>query len=274
MLEPFTLPFVQRGVAEVLILAVPAGLLGSWIVLRGLAFFTHALGTAAFPGLVLAAGLGFSGPLGALAAAGAFTGLVLVPSRRGGESYDSLTAMALVASLALGVVLASDVFHSGSDIETLLFGGILLIDGPDLRLAAAVALVTVAVSALVDSRWLARGFDPEAARALGSGSALLELCLLGLLAIAATAALSAVGALLVSSLFVLPAATARLLSDRVRTIQLLSVGLCAVEGVAGMWLCVKTDAPPGATIAVTSGAVFALVASSRVVSRRGPAVPA
>jgi ABC-type Mn2+/Zn2+ transport system permease subunit len=68
LLEPFELPFVQRGLIEVLILAVPAGLLGTWIVLRGLAFFSHAIGTASFPGLVLADGLGFAAPLGAFAA--------------------------------------------------------------------------------------------------------------------------------------------------------------------------------------------------------------
>ena len=73
LLEPFQLPFVQRGLIEVLILAVPAGLLGTWIVLRGLAFFSHAVGTAAFPGLVLADGLGFAAPLGAFGAALAFT---------------------------------------------------------------------------------------------------------------------------------------------------------------------------------------------------------
>jgi len=65
VVDPFSLPFVQRGLAEVLVLALAAGLLGTWIVLRGLAFFAHAVGTAAFPGLVLAAGLGFSALLGA-----------------------------------------------------------------------------------------------------------------------------------------------------------------------------------------------------------------
>ena len=68
MLGPFHYAFVQRGLLEVLLLAVPAGVLGVWIVLRGLAFYSHAVGTAAFPGLVLADGLGFSAPLGALAA--------------------------------------------------------------------------------------------------------------------------------------------------------------------------------------------------------------
>lgn len=69
MLEALDLPYVQRGLAEIALLSVGAGLIGTWIVLRGLAFFSHAVGTAAFPGLVLAEGLGFAAPLGALGAA-------------------------------------------------------------------------------------------------------------------------------------------------------------------------------------------------------------
>src|SRR6266540_1098879 len=99
MLEPFQLPFVQRGLLEVVILSVGAGLLGTWIVLRGLAFFSHAIGPAAFPGLVLADGLGFAAPLGALGAALLFAGSVgrLARSRR--ARYDNLTALALTGAL-------------------------------------------------------------------------------------------------------------------------------------------------------------------------------
>src|SRR5437870_13887763 len=80
--DAFDLPFVQRGLWAVLLLAVPAGLLGTWIVLRGMAFYAHATGTAAFPGLVLADGLGFAAPLGALAAAGLFAEGEVAPGSR------------------------------------------------------------------------------------------------------------------------------------------------------------------------------------------------
>src|SRR6266542_2229301 len=72
MFSPFQYAFVQRGVMEMLLLALPAVLLGVWIVLRGLAFFSHGVGAAAFPGLVLADGLGFAPVIGAFAAAGVF----------------------------------------------------------------------------------------------------------------------------------------------------------------------------------------------------------
>src|SRR3989449_10656194 len=164
MLEPFQLPFVQRGLVETLILAIPAGLLGSLIVLRGLAFFSHAVGTAAFPGLVLADGLGFAAPLGAFGAAVAFSAGTAVVARRRPGDQDSLTAMVLVGCLAIGVILASDVFRSGSNVETLLFGSLLLIDGRDIALAAAAAAASLGAVVLFGRRWLAAGFDPAAAQ--------------------------------------------------------------------------------------------------------------
>src|SRR3954465_15816789 len=83
MFDVFDPPFVQRGLWAVLLLAVPAGLLGTWIVLRGMAFYAHATGAAAFPGLVVADGLGFAAPLGAAGAAAVFAGaVVLLDARR------------------------------------------------------------------------------------------------------------------------------------------------------------------------------------------------
>src|SRR5215207_197728 len=209
MLDPFTLPFVQRGVVEVVVLALAAGLIGTWIVLRGLAFFSHAVGTAAFPGLVLADGLGFSAHVGAAGAAA-----VGWLARHERERYDSLTALVLVAALALGVVLASDVFHSGSNVETLLFGSLLVVDSGDIAFAAGAALAVLAGAFVLEQRWLATGFDPGAARSLGARSALPDGLLLALVALVAVAALSTLGALLATAVLVVPAATTRLVCSR------------------------------------------------------------
>jgi len=267
VLEPFQLPFVQRGLIEVVILAVPAGLLGTWIVLRGLAFFSHAAGTAAFPGLVLADGLGFAAPLGAFGAAVLFAAGISLLSRREEGRRDAAVAIVLVGCLSAGTILASDVFGSGANVETLLFGSLLLVDDGDIALAAVAAGATLLASLLLGHRWLAAGFDPGAAKALGTGARGLDVALLGLIGLSIVAALSTIGALLVSALFVLPALTVRLFVERLRTWQLGSVALVAVEGMAGLWLSVKTDAPPGATIAVIAGAVFAFAAVVRSLAR-------
>jgi ABC-type Zn uptake system ZnuABC Zn-binding protein ZnuA/ABC-type Mn2+/Zn2+ transport system permease subunit len=261
MFEAFQLPYVQRGLVEVLILAVPAGLLGTWIVMRGLAFFSHAIGTAAFPGLVLAEGLGFAAPLGAFGAALAFAaGTAGLRERRTGQ--DAVVALVLVGCLASGVILASDVFDSGSSVETLLFGSLLLVDGGDLTLAGAVAVATLLANLLIGQHWLRSGFDPAAGSG-GSAPRLFDAVLIGLVALATVAALTVVGALLVAALFLVPAITARLLTERLLPWQLLSVGLVALEGTVGLWLSVETNAPPGATIACVAGATFVLVAGAR-----------
>ncbi len=265
MLEPFELPFVQRGLAEILILAVPAGLLGTWIVMRGLAFFSHAVGTASFPGLVLADGLGFAAPLGAFGAALLFAGgATALRGRRSGQ--DAVVALVLVGCLAAGVILASDVFESGSNIETLLFGSLLLVDGGDIGLAAGVAAATVLASVLIGQHWLRTGFDPTTS-AGGPDPRIFDAILIVLVALASVAALTVVGALLVTALFVVPAITARLLTERLRSWQLLSIALVAAEGTVGLWLSVETDAPPGATIACVAGGVFVLVALGRALAR-------
>jgi ABC-type Zn uptake system ZnuABC Zn-binding protein ZnuA/ABC-type Mn2+/Zn2+ transport system permease subunit len=266
VLEPFQLPFVQRGIAEVLILAVGAGLIGTWIVLRGLAFYAHAVGTAAFPGLVLADGIGFGALLGAGGTAALVALAVGYLARREGarDRYDSLTALVLVAALALGVILASDVFHSGGNVETLLFGSLLLVDSGDLVFAAIATAIVLAAAFVLEQRWLAAGFDPDAARGLGVRSAFADDVLLALVALVAVAALSTLGALLATAMLVVPAATTRLLFTRLRTWQLATVALVAAEGVAGLWLSVQTNAPPGAAIAVLAGGVFAVVAIARI----------
>jgi ABC-type Zn uptake system ZnuABC Zn-binding protein ZnuA/ABC-type Mn2+/Zn2+ transport system permease subunit len=268
LFEPFQLPFVQRALIEVLILALGAGVLGTWIVLRGLAFFSHAVGTAAFPGLVLADGVGFAAPLGAFGVAALFTASVWGLARRRSTAYDSLTALVLVGCLAAGVILASDVYHSGSNVEQLLFGSLLLVDGADIRLAAAATAAVLISSLLLGRRWLAAGFDELGDPASGRDARWLDVTLLALIALATTAALTIIGALLVAALFVAPAATVRLFANRMTSWQIWSVVLAAGEGTAGLWLSVKTNAPPGATIATLSGAVFGLAALVRAIAPR------
>ena len=115
MLGPFHYEFVQRGVWEILLLSLGAGLLGTWIVLRGLAFYSHARRRRRpFPGSWSRTGSRFAAPLGALRRRRSSSRSASSGSRAARRSgYDSLTALVLVGALALGVILASDVFHSG-----------------------------------------------------------------------------------------------------------------------------------------------------------------
>jgi ABC-type Zn uptake system ZnuABC Zn-binding protein ZnuA/ABC-type Mn2+/Zn2+ transport system permease subunit len=263
MLAPFHYAFVQRGALELLLLAAGAGVLGSWIVLRGLAFYSHGAAAAAFPGLVLADGLGFAAPLGAFAAALGFAfGVERLGGRRR-EGDDTLTALVLVGALALGVVLASDVFHSQASVEALLFGSVLAVGTWDIVFAGLVSALVLVAATLLGGRWLAVGFDAGAARGLRVRSRAADAQLLATNALALTSALAAVGSMLASALYVVPAATARLWGRDLRRWQVASTLLAAAEAVAGLWLAVELNVPPGAAIAVLAGGVFTVAALAR-----------
>ena len=107
--------------------------------------------------------------------------------------------------------------------------------------------------------WLAQGFDPGTARALGIRAAGADALLLLAITAAAVVALDAVGALLVTAVLVIPAATVRLVAPSVGSLQVGTVALAAAESVAGLWLAYELDIGPGPAIAVLGGGVFAIV---------------
>ncbi|HEV2753464.1 MAG TPA: metal ABC transporter permease [Solirubrobacteraceae bacterium] len=270
LLEPFSVTFMQRALAAVVALAVIGGVLGAWIVLRRLAFFSHAVGTATFPGLVLAGPVGLAPPLAALASAAGFAALAARLARRGGGlGPDAVVGLLLVGSLALGAVLASDVFASGPGVDRLLFGTLLGLTGTDLAVAGGVAALTSAAALLLGRTWLATGFDPGGARALGVPGIHGDRALLVAVAAAVVATLPAVGALLVATLLAVPAATARLVTRSLGGLVTGAVAVALLDGVTGLWLAYWLDLPPGPVIAVVGGLVFALAAASAALGRRG-----
>ncbi len=266
--DPLAAPFMQRALLAALALSVAGGLLGTWIVLRRLAFFAHAAGSATFPGLVVAGPWGIAPQLAALAAGLGFAGLLARVTRGGSTSSDTATGLLLAGALALGSILASDVYRSGVGVDRLLFGTLLGLSDGDLWLAAAAAVAALAATAALSRTWLATGFDPGAARALGVPAARGDWLLLALLAACVVAVLPAVGALLVSTLLVVPAATARLVTGSLRALLVTGVALAAAEGVTGLLLAYHLDLPPGPAIAIVGGGAFALAALAVAVSGR------
>lgn len=275
MLEAFELPFMQRALIAVLLLAVAGGVLGAWVVLRRLAFFSHAVGTATFPGLVVASPWGLAPPVAALGSALLFTAALTRLIRDPRLGPDGATGLLVVAALALGAVLASDVYPAGPGVDQLLFGTLLGLTDTDLWVAAAVAAGAVVLALTLGRTWLVTGFEPQTAATLGVSRTRGDWALLGGVAVAVVAMLPAVGALLAATLLVVPAATARLLARSVPQLLAGSVALGASEGVVALWLAYELDLPPGPVLALLSGTLFALVAATQAAARRRPkAVPA
>jgi ABC-type Mn2+/Zn2+ transport system permease subunit len=255
--EAFRPEFMQTALAELLLLAVAGGLLGAWVVLRRLAFFAHAVGSATFPGLVIAQAAGFSPQLAGMAVALGYAGGVS-RSGPGSRRADATVALLLVAALATGVVLASDLLDSGSAVDRLLFGTLLGLSGGDIAFSGAAAAAALAGTLLLGRAWLATGFDRPGAAAVGLRVDRLDAVLLALIAAAAVAALPAVGALLLTSILIVPAATVRLAARSVPVLLAGSVALAAVEGVAALYLAYALDVSPGPALAVLGAAAFAV----------------
>src|SRR5262245_7714375 len=260
---------MREALIELLFLAVAGGVLGAWIVLRRLAFFSHAVGTATFPGLVVADATGISPTLAGLAVALGYAGGVQRAGRAGREPGEA-TALLLVAALAGGVVLASDVFESGGAVDRLLFGTLLGLEKTDLILSACVAALVVAGTLALGRAWTAVTFDPDGATALGVPARRADMLLLALVAIAAVAAIPAVGALLVTSVYVLPAAAALVIARTIPALIAWSLALAAAEGVIGLYLAYWLDLPPGPPVAVLGAVVYAGVSLYALVAERAP----
>jgi ABC-type Mn2+/Zn2+ transport system permease subunit len=254
--EPFQYPFMQRSLLEVLLLSVPAGLLGGWIVLRRLSFLTHAVGAATFPGLVLGFGLGFSPWLGAFGVAAIFGGAQSTLERRCKLDAGAITGLLLATALAAGSVLTSNVFHSSATVDGLLFGSLLAIGDADIARALVLDVVCVALVLVAGRGLLATSYTPETAASLGYRRGVHDALLLLVLGAAVVSCSAAIGGFVVSGLLVVPAATARLLARSVLQLQLGATLLAAVESALGLVLAFQLDVPPGAAIAVLAAAVY------------------
>jgi manganese/iron transport system permease protein len=259
-----------HALAELALLAALAGVLGPWIVLRRLSFFTHATGTATFPGLVVAGPWGIAPQVGALGAALAFAGGLAGLSRRvgGTDNTGAATGVLLVGLLALGTILASDVYDSGSGVDALLAGSLAAVTTRDLLLTGAVVVVVLAADTVLRRTWTAQTFDPDSARALGAGSRVAELALPLAVAAATVVAVDAVGALLAGVVLVVPAATVRLMTDELRALRVGAGVLALAEGSAALHLAGRLDVGAGPALAVLGGVVFAGVSLFRSVGVR------
>ena len=245
-----------EAIAELCLLAVMAGTLGTWIVLRRLAFLAHAAGTATFPGLVVAAPWGLAPQVAALGAAGAFAALLTGVVRRRHLDPGAATGVLLVGALALGVVLASDVYEAGAGVDALLLGSLLAVDATDLALTAGAVALVLGLDAVLRRSWARGTFEPEAAAPRG------DVALFAAIALAAVVAVDAVGALLAGVVLVVPAATARLLTDDLRELRRAATVLALAEGTAALWLAERIDVAPGPLVALIGGIVFAAAAVS------------
>ena len=261
--DAFEPAFMQRSLIGSLIAVVATSLVGTWVVLRGLAFLGDALAHGVIPGIALAVLWGFSPIVGALVAAAAMSALVGVVSNRTGVREDTAIGLLFVGMLSLGIVIVSQARSFAVEGTALLFGDVLGVTTGDIRSQLIATTIVVATTVLFYRPFLALTFNQDKAQTLGMRPRLAQTFLLALLALSIVASFQAIGTLLVFGLLVGPPATASLMARRVPVIMLTSILLGAVAVVAGLLVSFHYGTAGSATIAGFSVAQFFLVLAVR-----------
>ncbi|WP_433174926.1 metal ABC transporter permease [Actinoallomurus sp. CA-150999] len=258
-IEPFRFPFMARALAELVILGALAGTVGVLILLRRLAFMTDALTHTVFPGVVIGYLLGGEGGVfwGALPAAAATAVLLTLLTRHRAVTEDAALAVLLTTFFAIGVVLVSRESGYTADLTVFLFGRILAVTPQQLAETLAVTALVIAALILLRRPLIARAFDPEGAQAAGYRLGLLDLVTNAIVALVVVAAVRAVGTVLVIALLIVPAAVARVVSDRLALIVPIAAALGALAGWAG--LAISYDASVHHGLRLASGGTVVLV---------------
>ncbi len=263
LVAPFEFAFMQRALVGGVLVGAICALVGTFVVLRGLAFVGDALAHAAFPGVVIAYLLKGNIHVGAmLFALATALGIGLV-SRRGRVSYDTAIGILFAGAFALGVLLMSTIKGYTVDLFGFLFGNILGISGRDLVLVGLLGATVVLTILLFYKELLLLSFDPIVAEAMGYPVQVLNYLLLVLIALTIVISIQAVGIILVVALLVTPSATAYLLTERFFRMMILGALLAALAAVIGLYLSFYLNVASGAAIVLVSTCLFFLVLASR-----------
>jgi ABC-type Mn2+/Zn2+ transport system permease subunit len=257
VLEPLQEPFMQRALAELVLLGIAGGALGCWVVFYGLSYAAESLSHSLFPGLVLASIAGVPLLFGAAPAIVLAAVAIALAARITGVSREAGVAVVVTTMFGLGALLALAP-ASPPGIESLLFGDVFGISDGDLITAAILVLLVGGGLRLLHGRLLVAGFDRGTARSLGVSAGLVDAALLLLLGVAIVVAVQGLGNLLVVAVFVGPAAAARGLSDRMLPMMLLAAGLAVLAGVAGLYLSYYAGTAGGASVALAIVAIYLL----------------
>jgi manganese/iron transport system permease protein len=262
--------FLQRALAECVLMGIACGVLGTFVVLRGLTYTGESLAHTLVPGAAVAIAIGLPVLGGALVGGLIAAVLIAVLAARREVGEETAVGVVFAGAFAAGVILLS-VRGSPKELDSLLFGDVLGVAPADLWLGLAAAVCVLAVCAGGARRLVLIAFDRSFARSTGLNALWLDALLLIALAGALTVALRGIGALLVLALLVAPAATARVVTRRVWTMLWLAPVLGVAFGIAGLELSYYAGLAAGASIALVAVGAFGLaVAASAIARLRAP----
>jgi manganese/iron transport system permease protein len=259
LLAPLGDAFFIRALVALALVGVVCAVVGTFVVVRGIAFIGDAIAHAGFPGVVVAYIIGVPFYIGAAVAAVSTALAIGWVTKRAGLRQDTSIGVLFAGTFALGVFLFSSIDGYVSDLFSFLFGNVLAIGMEDLVALVVLGGGVILTVALLWKELLYATFDALGAAASGINTGRLEYLFLALVALTIVVSLQAVGIILVVAMLVTPAAAAQLLTVRFTRVMLLAGVIGITSAVAGLYLSYWLDVASGATIVLVQTATFLVV---------------
>lgn len=268
LLQPFQFEFFRNGTIAAVLVGALCGLIGVYIVLRGMSYIGHGLSHAIFGGAVVAfvmtwnfyVGAGLWGFIAAL--------LINQTVRRTKINADAAIGVITTASFAIGVALISRYRRFTRSFDAALFGNILGVSTQDVLVVAGVTLMAAAIIFFLYKQLLFTTFDSEVAQIYGVKTEWVDTLFALVLAAALIASMQILGVTLIAAALVIPAITARLMTDSFNRMILLSTLIGALTGFVGMYLSYYVDVASGATIVLLQATLFGIVLTITSLQKR------
>lgn len=255
LIKPLTYVFIQKGLIASFLIGITCATLGIYVVLRRMAFIGHALAHSALPGLVIAYLLGGNLFIGAMLATLVTAVGIGAISKDDSVYEDTAIGIMPTAMFAFGILLISAT-KSFRDLSAMLFGNILGITNADMIWIAGLTVAVITILFFFRKELELFSVDPLYAKSIGIKISLLRYTLLILLAMTVVVGIQAVGTILTNALLILPVATARLLTNRLRDAIAWACFFAVSSGVLGIYFSYYLNCSSGAAIIIVCFAFF------------------
>ncbi len=256
--EPWTYEFMQRAVIAAVIVGMVSAVVGSFVILKGMAFIGDALPHASFGGVAVAFALGVNLHLGGAVAALLTALLIGLVAQRGRVRYDTAIGIIFVATFALGILIVSRQSGYVADLFSFVFGNVLGVTWGDVWLTAGLGAFILLAVALFYKELLFTSYDPSMAAASGVPVAAMQYGLLALVGLTVVIALQVMGIVLVLAMLVAPAATAQLLTRRLPPMMAVGALVGILSALGGLYIAWYADVAASAAIVLNATGFFGL----------------
>lgn len=247
--------FLQKALLTSVMVGIICGVIGCFIILRGMALMGDAISHAVLPGVAISYMLGINFFIGAVVT-GVLTAIGIgFISQNSRVKNDSSIGIVFTAAFALGIILITQL-KSSSDLYHILFGNVLAVRPSDMWITLIIGVIVLGSVYLFYKELLVSSFDPIMAQAYGLPTKMIHYFLMTLLTLVTVASLQTVGIILVVAMLITPASTAYLLTDRLSVMIGLSALFGAASAVGGLYLSFTYNLSSGATIVLVATTLF------------------